>query len=251
MIALMLAALAFKAQAGPVELREASHHRMQYYVSLPQGWVKERTWPILCAIPGAERDFLETANTFVQARKQMPFIIVVPMVTTNGGQRYREAASYKYSESTWDEIVRVGQYTFDLEGIHAAVKDVQTTFSGESRLYLTGFEAGCHTLFAVTFRHPEWLNAAVANSPNFQGRGLEENLYSQSPDRVSLPIHELHGDKDPFSAPDKPFFEQWVTAESAAHQHGFKNTSSQVVPNKGHVWLAEEILKYCSELRRQ
>src|SRR5437868_1322319 len=80
------------------ELKTASSHPIQYYVSLPKGWNGERTWPIVMIIEAAEREFLKTLAVFEKARGDRPFILVTPLVTTNGGANYRQAGTYNYSE---------------------------------------------------------------------------------------------------------------------------------------------------------
>jgi len=208
MTALLLAAITLHSFHQVVELKTAVHHSMKYYLSLPEGWSSKRKWPVVVAIADAERDFEGAARRFAKVRGSRPYIVVVPMVVTNGGSRYREVPSYRYSVDAWNEIDRAGEYTFDLAGIAAVAADVKSSYSGEQRFYGTGFEAGGHTLFAMTFRHPEWMLASVPNSPNFQGRGLSDGAYSTSPARSNLPIHEMHGGDDAFSSPRKPFMTQ-------------------------------------------
>ena len=61
------------------ELRTASSHSMQYYVSLPQDWTVDRNWPVAVVIESANRQFQETLAVFAKARKDMPFILVAPL----------------------------------------------------------------------------------------------------------------------------------------------------------------------------
>lgn len=251
MVLAHLLVLAMPAFGQAVQLKTATHHAMEYYISLPDGWSPTKKWPVVVAIESAERDFKGTAELFAKARKKMPFIIVVPLVVTNGGSGYRTVPSYHYMQTVWSQIDRIGEYAFDLAGIEAVGSDVRKTYSGDSRFYLTGFEAGCHTLFAVTFRHPEWLLASVPTSPNYRGRGMEDGAFSKSPSRAVLPLHEIHGSADAFSDPGKPFYAQWQAAKSAATAHGFGNVSEQIVAGKGHVWLADDVLEYCSSLIRK
>jgi hypothetical protein len=245
----LLAILLSRSLTPAVELKTAAGSAMKYYASLPDGWTAKKTWPVVLAIPGAERDFEESAKLFAQARGQKPYIVVVPMVVTNGGSSYRGVPTYRYSEQTWQEITRQGEYAFDMAGIAAVLADVKKACSGD-KVYATAFEAGCHTLFALTFRHPEWLSASIPNAPNYQGRGVDEAAFSKSASRVSLPIHEIHGSDDPFCARDKPFYAQWQSARAEAKGHGFSNISTQSVPGKGHVWLAAEILSYLDSIRK-
>src|ERR1051326_9116816 len=57
------------------QLKTASTHPMQYYLSLPEGWVAGKKYPVVVVIDSAERDFLQAANAFTTAREQRPFIL--------------------------------------------------------------------------------------------------------------------------------------------------------------------------------
>src|ERR1044072_2803147 len=73
----------------PPQLKTASSHPIQYYLSLPEGWSTGKRWPVVVVIESAERQFLEAATAFAQARASRPFILVTPLVVTNGGSGYR------------------------------------------------------------------------------------------------------------------------------------------------------------------
>ena len=107
-----------------LQLKTASSHPIEYYLSLPQGWTPARKWPVVVVIESANKEFDATARIFVQARRNMPFILVAPLVTTNSGPNYRQATTYHYSEATWKQI-EGGRCRFDQEGIAAVVQDVQ------------------------------------------------------------------------------------------------------------------------------
>src|SRR4051812_27133579 len=100
-------------------LKTATHHAMQYYFSLPEGWTKDKKWPIVVAVSGSGKNFQGHAETFIAARKQMPFIIVSPVVLTNGGNidTWPTNPKYNYAPSVWDEVDKTGQCEFDLKGV--------------------------------------------------------------------------------------------------------------------------------------
>src|SRR5271165_6340759 len=88
-------------QAGTTpQLMTVSSHPMQYYLSLPAGWNASRTWPIVVTIEGSGQVWLRNANGFAAARKDMPFIIVTPLVLTDGSSP--NPAKYHYSQAVWD-----------------------------------------------------------------------------------------------------------------------------------------------------
>src|SRR6476659_4809034 len=80
------------------QLKTASTHPIQYYLSLPDGWVAGKKWPVVVVIESADREFSQAATAFAQARGKQPFIIVTPLVVTNGGAGARSVPTYHYSD---------------------------------------------------------------------------------------------------------------------------------------------------------
>jgi hypothetical protein len=141
---------------------------MQYYVSLPHGWTAGRKWPVVVVIESANRQFLETLGIFAKARGDKPFILVAPMVTTNGGANYRQAGTYHYSDAVWNRIEQ-DRCRFDTDGVAAVVADIRKLFGGEDAYFLTGWEAGGHTVWPLIFQHPETIRAAAPAVTNYAG----------------------------------------------------------------------------------
>ena len=224
---------------------------MQYFVSLPDGWTADKKWPVVIVIEGADRQFAETAQEFSQAQKGSPFIIVTPLVVTNGGAGVRNVPTYHYAPSVWDEIESKGPWVFDRDGIAAVVRDVVHSYGGEETVFMTGFEAGGHTVWAQTFQRPETLRAVVLVCPNYLGRYMDETKFSQSPSRAQLPIRGFYGGDDELAKVGHPIRGQWDTAEKAAKEHGFQNVGYESVPGKGHVHLAAEVLGYFMDLLKR
>lgn len=230
------------------ELKTAPNHPMQYYVSLPKGWNGGRTWPVVVLIEAAEREFLKTLKVFERARGDRPFILVAPLVTTNGGANYRQADTYRYSEETWTKIQN-DRCGFDLDGIGAVAADVHKLYHGESRYFLTGWEAGGHTVWALLFRHPEEVRAAAPAVTNYAARCLEGG-FSSSPLRVELPVTVFQVDTLRDMAPGKYVYSQSQEAMKTAREHGFRSVTERVASGKPHGPLADEVLAYFTELAR-
>jgi hypothetical protein len=247
----LLAALALSPSSGQVSgtapvLKTATSHPIQYYLSLPENWTPKKRWPVVVVIESANRDFPQAIKTFAEARKSLPFILVVPLVVTNGGSRFREVPTYKYSDSVWSRIESDGQFKFDMDGITSIEQDVRRLYGGEDKYFLTAWEAGGHTLWALLFKHPEAVRAAAPVCPNYAGRWVDEGEISTSPERVDLPIRCFQGADDALSAPNHPIFGQWEKAKSVALRHGYKNITQERVAGKGHEPLAAEVLRYFS-----
>lgn len=228
-----------------LEFKTARTHPMGYYIALPKGWTKGKKWPVLVAIESADRQFKENAEEFVKARGNLPFIIVAPLVLTNGGSQVAQIPTYPYAQAVWDRVEREGHWTFDSDGLRAVLADVQKEYSAESQVYLTGWEAGCHTVWALLFNHPEWIRAAAPVCPNYQGRWIVKVTPRDVP---RPPIRILGGDKDPYWAPGKPFYDQTQNALREATARGFDKVSIERVPGEGHGALATAVMKYLASL---
>jgi poly(3-hydroxybutyrate) depolymerase len=247
MIAFRLSiAFAILGSCGAAELRTAAGHEMQYYVSLPKGWTATRKWPVVVVIEAAERDFLKTLGAFEAAREDMPFILAAPLVTTDGGANYRQADTYHYSETVWSHIER-DRCKFDLEGIGAAAADIQKNFAGEERYFLTGWEAGGHTVWAMLLTHPEKIRAAAPAVTNYAGRCLDSG-FSNAPSRASLPVAIFQVASGRDVPPGKFVYLQSQQARKVAEEHGFRTISERVISDKPHGPLAGEVLAYFSSL---
>jgi poly(3-hydroxybutyrate) depolymerase len=238
-------ALAFTlaAVAHAQEWKTATSHSMQYYLSLPDGWSAGKTWPVIVAVESANRDFRANAEAFARARGKLPFIVVSPVVVTGGGAGYRDVPSYRYTDAAWSEIERVGPFRFDETGIAAIVANVHRLYGGEERYFLTGWEAGGHTVWAMLFQHPERLRAVAPVSTNYLGRWMTPESFSASPARTQLPVRVFQSAQVP-----SPYFaQQTVNAIALAREHGYGNVSLTKV-DRPHGPLAEEVVRWFAEI---
>ena len=232
----------------PPQLKTASTHPIQYYLSLPDGWVAGKKWPVVVVIDSAERDFLQAATAFAEARQQRPFIIVTPLVVTNGGANVRGVPSYRYSDQAWEWIQNSGPFNFDMDGITTIMQDVVKQYGGEDKYFITGLEAAGHTIWGILFNHPEAVRGAAIVCPNYLGRWVDEAHISSAPERSTLPIRNFVGTNDTLCAPGHPIYTQMQKAVSVAEAHGYKNVSLTRIEAKGHDRLAVEVLDYFSSL---
>jgi len=231
-------------QASQPELKKAAHHPMQYYISLPSNWSTKTKWPVVIALEEAEKQFQKNTERFMAARKDMPFIIIVPLITTNGQQGHRDPAIYPYSKSVWDTIDKVSICKFDMDGLQNIISDVKEKYAGSDKIFITGFEAGTHLLWAVLFQHPEWLYAAAPVAGNYRGRCMENNTFSKDDSRVQLPVKNFTGSDDEGFGVKGQVYGQYLEAKNLALAHGYKNISETEVKGKGHVPLPENVLDY-------
>lgn len=243
------AALATAAEPGPgFAVRTASTHPMKYALSLPEGRA-DGPRPVVVVIPDASRDFEGNLAAFARARGARPFVLVAPHVVTSGGAGYRRADTYRYSEADWKKVAEAGDFRFDDEGIAAVLADVRREFGGEERAFLTGWEAGGHTVWALAFRHPERWRAVAPVSTNYLGRWMDETAFSKDAARASLPIRVLFCEKA--AAPQGWDFwkGQTATAMKAAEAHGFGRVALVEAPGRPHGPLTDEVLAFFDEVR--
>jgi predicted peptidase len=232
------------AQAPTPELRKASDHSMQYYISLPRGWTADRKWPVVIAVEAAEKQFKQNAERFIAERKDMPFIIVVPINTTNGQQGHKDPAVYPYSKAVWDTIDKISICTFDIDGLQSIIKDLKANYAAADKVFITGFEAGTHLVWAMIFQHPELLYAAAPVAGNYRSRCMENNTFSNHDSRRKLPIKNFTGaDDEGFGSKGNVYY-QYLEAKNMAIAHGYQNISEIEVTGKGHEPLPANVLEY-------
>jgi predicted peptidase len=250
-ITLLIAPAIVCGQSSNLELKKTSDHPMQYYISLPANWSSKTKWPVVIAIEEAEKQFKKNEERFIGARKDMPFIIIVPFITTNGQQGHRDSTIYPYSRSVWDTIDRVSICKFDIDGLNSIMKDVQKYYSGSDKFFITGFEAGTHLVWATVFQHPEWLYAAAPVAGNFRGRCMENNSFSKNESRIQLPIKNFTASNDEIFKKNGSLYSQYLEAKNLALSHGYKNISETEIANKGHVPLPDEVMEYFFSLWKE
>jgi poly(3-hydroxybutyrate) depolymerase len=245
----------------PPEHRTAEAHPIQYFVSLPAGWTKDRSWPVVVSIPGSGKEFEQNAKDFAaeRDRKQYPFITVTPMFVTNGGRDQRNSARYSYSSEVWDRVAKQGYCQFDFDAFRALVADVAKNFNGETRVFMTGFSGGGQFAIAKAFLHPDDLRAAAIAASNYNGRcitvpteapsdTLPPQTFPTGAEHLALPIRFFNGTDDPFN---KYLLPQRDTAMGVAKSHGFQNVSSEMIGGAVHQPMVRQALAYFASLRNE
>ena len=231
-------------QSSQVELKQATNHPMQYYISLPVNWDSHKIWPVVIAFEEAEKQFKKNTELFANARKDLPFIIIVPIITTNGNYGYRDPGIYPYSSSIWDTIDKVSTCNFDIQGLQNIIKEVREKYSGSEKVFITGFEAGAHLLWTILFQHPEWIYVAAPVEGNFRNRCLENNSFSKDEYRTKVLINNFIGAEDEFFGAKGNLYSQYLEAKKLALKHGYKNISETIIKNKGHEPLPGNVIDY-------
>src|SRR4030095_8711555 len=113
------------------------------------------------------------------------------------GQRgHKDPSVYPYSSAVWDTIDKISICKFDIDGLQGIINDVKKDFSGSDKVFITGFEAGTHLVWAMIFQHPELLYAAAPVAGNYRGRCMESNTFSENGSSIQLPIKNFTGSED-------------------------------------------------------
>src|SRR4030095_1375454 len=243
-VLLLLEMITTYGQPAALNFKKASNHPMQYYVTLPDNWSSKSKWPVVIVVEAAEKQFKTNAERFITARKDISFIIVAPFITTNGQQGQRDPNIYPYSSVIWDTIDKISTCKFDIDGLQSIINDVKKDFSGSDKVFITGFEAGTHLVWAMIFQHPELLYAAAPVAGNYRARCIENHSFSKDDSRTQLPIKNFTGTDDKDFGLNGRFHNQYLEAKNLALSHGYKNISESEVPGKAHVPLPEEVLNY-------
>jgi dienelactone hydrolase len=220
---------------------------MQYYVSLPEGWTPQRTWPILVTVTGGLKNFQQNAELFATARDKRPYILITLVNLTNGGQStLRQAPEYHYSAGVWDAVDQTGWCRFDLEGLDAVLADVKGAYHGEDKYYITGHSAGGHLVWLAVFMRPDALAGAVTTGGNFRRRCLEDSILVGAPRGSPMPIRGYVGDQDDQR---NGLSVQFGEAGALAASRGFTHVALRVVAHEGHNPMPTRVFAYLDSLR--
>jgi hypothetical protein len=209
---------------------------------------------VLVVIPDAAREFEGNLTLFVSARGDRPYILVAPEVLSCGGAGSRTRDHYSYSATVWDSLQGGDDFAFEDAGLAAVLADVHKQWHGESRAFLTGWEAGGHTVWAQAFRHPERWRGVAPVTTNYQGRGVTASSFSRAPERVSLPIQPLRcgapkGDDAVMAI--KYCDQQTAQALREARDHGFSPSPVRVVPGADLRRCRKQLSRGPDSLRRR
>jgi hypothetical protein len=246
------------------QVQTATTHPMKYLVSLPQNWSPNQKWPVLVAPSAHYAQKERTIELFApeRDRRKAGFIIVAPFVINadrvSGMPEYRgaiadsiSAADAATSDGGRDETARA---KFDSEGIRAVIRDVQTLYHGDDKVYITGFSSSTHIAYMFLFAHPELLKGVVINSGVYLGRGVDEDHipFVNSPVRAKLEIKYIIGENE---TGYKQCSENWLEAKAKLLRYGHPASKLQMEVIKkgnpenlsaGHNWFPTKILDFCA-----
>jgi dienelactone hydrolase len=226
-------------------LRQARTHTMQYYLSLPDGWTADKTWPILVAVDGAGSNFAGMNRSY-GGKGNATYIVITPCSFSNTNSLAGQEKKYPYPKEVLEEWAD-NRMAFDEPGVLAALADVREDFNGEEKFFVTGFSGGGNITWHFIFTHPEMLAGAAPASANFSGLRAE---VSSSDAKATVPIKVLQGEDDKFRPADSisPLDKQWEGAKALLEEHGYKNWTYELVPKTGHSPCKAQVLEFFGTL---
>ena len=228
--------------ATRVEKHAAAGHPMHYFASPPDNWRADREWPVLVIMTDAYRAFEETTKVFAKARGASPFVLVTPLVLGGGGTAQQHMSEFDYDQTAWDRAAKDGNCAFDAAGLTAVLADARQRFHTESKVFMTGWEAGGHVVLSQVLNEPERLRGAVVVTPNFQGRCVTEPPARHDAAAMRVPVRNLTGSNDPMAARG-PISGQWGAFEQLARARGFTDLQMSTLAGRGHGSLAPDVFE--------
>src|SRR6266550_7507956 len=126
--------------------------------------------------------------------------------------------------------------------------DVRRLYHTDSKIFLTGWEAGGHVVIPQLLRHPQRIRAVAVVTPNFLGRCVTPAARKLTDAESQIPVRVFRGDKDPAWTSISPLFTQSARFDSLARTRGFRNVSDSLIRNRGHGALAPDVVDYFATL---
>ena len=240
--------------AGPAPRAITSHqvagHAMRYHLALPVGWAAGGSWPVVVVIPDAHRNFEQNLRRFAETPAARGFTLVSPEVLSCGGTRDLTSPPYSYSPADWAIARSESETEFDDQGLAAVIAEVHARWGGETRAFLTGWEAGGHTVWAQALRRPERWRAVAPVTTNYQGRGLTSATLSTDSSRATLPIQVFWcgAPKGEVAAAMHFLRAQTDQALADARAHGFRPRPIRVVAGADHGPLPGPVMAWFDSL---
>ncbi len=246
-------ALELKLALSDLVLVGSPAQRSAAWVSLPKGWRKGGSYPVLVAVDGAGANFLGSARSFRDTRGSRPVIVVEP-VALSCTNKFEPGKFSVYDPEVLKEFETpgTGRLAFDGPGLVAVLDEVKARFGGEGKVFMTGFSGGGILTYWMLLQHPERMRGAAPSCANFGGGGLE-GAPGAGP-AGGPPIRILTGEKDPhreftFGDRNQPGIEpQTDIACRTLKELGYANVQRTMVKGVGHAAQQGKVWEFVDEV---
>jgi dienelactone hydrolase len=234
-----------------VALIKHKDHAMVGFLSVPKGWKKGGSYPVLVTVDGAGSNFLGSARTFAKARGGRKFLVLAPCSFSNTNQLQPKKYPFYPPELLTEN--NSNRISFDLEGLERLLEVLAERYGGQKKIGITGFSGGGNLCYGMTIRHPDRILFSAPACANFSGMGLRD---AGAVEDGGPPIHILTGANDPHRDfthrnKDSPGIEpQTDNAVATLERLGFKNFQRTMLPGVGHSNCAARVWKLADEVTK-
>jgi len=218
-------------------------HDLLAYLSLPKGWQKGKTYPIVVGVDGAGSGFLGYGGGCRSARGSRAGIVLAPITLSNTNAL--DPAKYPMYGKAILDAFDGRRMEFDGPGIDAILAILSKRFGADEKIFVTGFSGGGNWCYWKLFMDPAHVRGAAPACANFSGYGI--STPPGAGEGGGPLVHLMTGAQDPhkddvFGA--KPGIEgQTDAAEAKLKELGYtKVTRAQL--QAGHSPLHAEVWKF-------
>ena len=225
-------------------------HALVGWLSLPKGWTKGKTYPVLVDVDGAGCNFLGSLRTFCGLRASRPVIVLAPVTFSNTNELKPETYPCYPASLVAEWNAKNGKrHEFDGPGVDALLDVIRKRFGGEEKVFVTGFSGGGQYTYWKLFHDPAHVRGAAPACANFGGAGLEGA--PGAGDGGGPPVHLFTGEKDQYRehVGAEPGIEaQTDSAEENLKKLGYKNIERTQVKGAGHDAFPALVWKFVDEV---
>jgi hypothetical protein len=220
------------------------------YVSLPKGWKRGGSYPVLVGVEGAGCNFQGYGQGLAGARGSRAVIVVSPVTLSNTNAL--DPAKYpgygKDLLAKWNG----NRIEFDGPGVEGVLAEIRKRFGGEEKVFVTGFSGGGNYCYWKLLHDPEHVRGAAPACANFAGYGVD-GAPGAGPSG-GPPVRILTGEKDEhreftFGKKDSPGIEpQTDNAVAALKTLGYTKVERTMLPGVGHSSCVPQVWKFVDEV---
>jgi hypothetical protein len=225
-------------------------HALVGWLSLPKGWTKGKSYPVLVDVDGAGCNFLGSLRNFCGLRASRPVIVLAPVTFSNTNDLKPETYPCYPPALVAEWNGKNGKrHDFDGPGVDALLDVIRKRFGGEEKVFLTGFSGGGQYTYWKLFHDPAHVRGAAPACANFGGAGLE-GAPGAGPDGGPA-VHLFTGEKDQYRehVGNEPGIEaQTDLAEENLKRLGYKNVERTQVKGAGHDPVAALVWKFIDQV---
>ncbi len=224
-------------------------HDLLAYLSLPKGWQKGKTYPIVVGVDGAGSNFLGYGGGCRSARGSRAAIVLAPITLSNTNTL--DPVKYPmYGKAVLDAFDGK-RMEFDGPGVDAILAILSKRFGADEKVFVTGFSGGGNWCYWKLFMDPAHVRGAAPACANFAAPGYGVSNPPGAGEGGGPTVKLMTGAQDEhrdhvFGV--KPGIEgQTDAAESRLKELGYTKVS-RVQLQAGHSPLHAEVWKFVDEV---